>query len=192
MSRSYHLPPRQAHSNRNSVNYAEACSVKGSGPPPRCSPGGARPTGAVRTALPVIYQLRQDGVWWPARALGHPGRRCARYPAAGLNGPQRWSTVRRHDRRGPTESAAGQRFLIGDASLGWNPSVRSTIQHASRISNRVLPDTQRHQQTEAANKQPTRTSRSRQPTWRKLWGRTVRSGNLNPQRRDLSPACVHR
>jgi hypothetical protein len=53
-----------------------------------------------------------------------PGRRwCAGYSAAGLNGPQRWSTVRRHDRRGPTESAAGQRFLIGDASLGWNPSA---------------------------------------------------------------------
>jgi ethanolamine ammonia-lyase large subunit len=41
----------------------------------------------------------------------------------------------------------GNRFLIGDASLGWNPSVRSTIQHASRISNRVLLDAQRHQQT---------------------------------------------
>jgi hypothetical protein len=50
------------------------------------------------------------------------------------------------------ESAAGQRFLIGDASLGWNPSVRSTIQHASRISNRVLLDAQRHQQTQAAKR----------------------------------------
>jgi len=35
------------------------------------------------------------------------------------------------------ESAAGQRFLTSDASLGWNPSVRSTIQHASLISNRL-------------------------------------------------------
>jgi hypothetical protein len=115
-----------------------------------------------------------------------PGRRwCASYSAAGLNGPQRWSTVRRRDRRGPTESAAGQWFLIGDASLGWNPSVRSTIQHASRISNRVLLNAQRHQQTQAANKQTIRTSRTRQPTWRKLWGRTVRPCNLKRQQRDL-------
>jgi hypothetical protein len=41
----------------------------------------------------------------------------------GLNGPQVWSTVRRRDRRGCTESAAGQWFLIGEASLGWNPSL---------------------------------------------------------------------
>src|SRR5713101_5601611 len=81
------------------------------------------------------------------------------------------------------ETAAGQWFLIGEASLGWNPSVRSSIQHASRISNRVLLDAQRHQQTQAANKQPTRTSRTRQPTWRKLSGRTVRPCNLNPQQR---------
>jgi hypothetical protein len=50
------------------------------------------------------------------------------------------------------ESTAGQRFLTAIRSLGWNPSVRSTIQHASRISNRVLLDAQRHQQTLAAKK----------------------------------------
>jgi hypothetical protein len=110
----------------------------------------------------------------------------------GLNGPQRWSTVRRHDRRGRSRSYCRPTVLIGDASLGWNPSVRSTIQHASRISNRVLLDAQRHQQTQATNKQPTGTSRTRQPTWRKLWGRTVSPCNLNPQQRDLTPVCVHR
>jgi hypothetical protein len=36
-------------------------------------PPGARPTGAVRTALPVIYQIRQDAVWWPAQALAAQG-----------------------------------------------------------------------------------------------------------------------
>jgi hypothetical protein len=61
------------------------------------------------------------------------------------------------------ESTAGQWFLIGDASLGWNPSVRSTIQHASRISNRVLLDAQRHQQTQAA-KQATDTNVSNSAT----------------------------
>jgi hypothetical protein len=40
--------------------------------PPGYTPG-VRPTGAVRTALPVIYQLRQDGVSWPARALAAQG-----------------------------------------------------------------------------------------------------------------------
>jgi hypothetical protein len=40
------------------------------------------------------------------------------------------------------EVTVGQRFLISDASLGWNPSFRSIIQNASRISNRVLLDAQ--------------------------------------------------
>src|SRR6266508_1231902 len=88
------------------------------------------------------------------------------------------------------ESAAGQRFLIGHASLGWNPSVRSTIQHASRISNCVLLDAQRHQQTQAANKQPTRTSRTRQPTWRKLWGKNRETLQFEPPaERDLTPVA---
>ena len=30
------------------------------------------------------------------------------------------------------EVSAGQRFLIGDASLGWNPSVRLTVQNKRR------------------------------------------------------------
>src|SRR5260370_29188561 len=55
------------------------------------------------------------------------------------------------------ESAAGQWFLIGDPSVGSNPSVRSTILHASGISNRVLLEAQRHQQTQAA-KQATDTN----------------------------------
>src|ERR1700681_3467279 len=78
------------------------------------------------------------------------------------------------------EVTAGQRFLIGDASLGWNPSVRSTtrrefpIVYCWTLSDISKPRPQ--------NKQPTRTSRTRQPTWRKLWGRTVRPCNLPPQR----------
>jgi hypothetical protein len=78
------------------------------------------------------------------------------------------------------ESTAGQWFLIGDASLRWNPSVHLTIQHAPRISNRVLLYAQRHQQTQAANKQPTRTSRTRQPTWRKLLGKNRETLQFEP------------
>src|ERR1700737_3580553 len=40
------------------------------------------------------------------------------------DGPQCADT----DRRGSTESAAGQRFLIGDASLGWNPSSPAPLE----------------------------------------------------------------
>jgi hypothetical protein len=42
-----------------------------------------------------------------------------------LNGPQLWSTVRRHDHPDGQKSAAGQWFLISDASLGSNPSSSS-------------------------------------------------------------------
>jgi hypothetical protein len=41
--------------------------------PPGYTSPGARPTGAVRTALRVIYQLRQDEVSWPAQALAAQG-----------------------------------------------------------------------------------------------------------------------
>jgi hypothetical protein len=44
----------------------------------------------------------------------------------------------------------GQWFLITRSSLGWNPSVLSTIQQQSRISDRVLMDVRRHQQNQAA------------------------------------------
>jgi hypothetical protein len=53
--------------------------------------------------------------------------------------------------------------LIGDASLRWNPGARSTIQHASRICNRVLLDAQRHQQTQTT-KQATDTNVSNSVT----------------------------
>src|SRR5258708_4569796 len=81
------------------------------------------------------------------------------------------------------ESTAGQWFLIGDASLGWNPSVHSTIQHAPRISNRVplytlsdiskpRPQTSnRHERLELGNR-----------LGGSFWGRTVRPCNLNPSR----------
>jgi hypothetical protein len=61
------------------------------------------------------------------------------------------------------ESTAGQQFLSARSSLGWNPSVRSTIQHPSRISDRVLTDARRHQQTQAA-KQATDTNVSNAAT----------------------------
>ena len=54
--------------------------------PPGYTPPGARPTGAVRIALPVIYQPRQDGVSRPAQALAAQGG--IGVPAiGGLNGP---------------------------------------------------------------------------------------------------------
>jgi hypothetical protein len=85
------------------------------------------------------------------------------------------------------ESAAGQRFLIGDASLGWNPSVRSTIQHASRISNRVLLDAQRHQQTQAA-KQATDTNVSNSATdLAEALGKNRETLQFARQQRDLTP-----
>src|ERR1700737_2321502 len=89
------------------------------------------------------------------------------------------------------ESAAGQRFLIGDASLGSNPGVHSTIQHAPRISNRVplytlsdiskpRPQTSnRHERLELGNR-----------LGGSFWGRTVRPCNLNPQQRDLTLVCA--
>src|ERR1700681_1915763 len=85
------------------------------------------------------------------------------------------------------ESAAGQWFLIGDASLGWNPSVRSTIQHASRISNRVLLDAQRHQQTQAA-KQATDTNVSNSATdLAEALGKNRETLQFAPPARDLTP-----
>ena len=85
------------------------------------------------------------------------------------------------------EVTAGQRFLIGDASLGWNPSVRSTIQHASRISNRVLLDAQRHQQTQAA-KQATDTNVSNLAAdLAEALGKNRETLLFAPQQRDLTP-----
>jgi hypothetical protein len=81
------------------------------------------------------------------------------------------------------ESAAGQRFLIGDASLRSNPSVRLTIQHASRISNRVLLDAQRHQQTQTA-KQATDTNVSNSATdLAEALGKNLEALHLNPSRK---------
>jgi hypothetical protein len=85
------------------------------------------------------------------------------------------------------EVTVGQRFLIGDASLGWNPSVRSTIQHASRISNRVLLDAQRHQQTQAA-KQATDTNVSNSATdLAEALGKNRETLQFARQQRDLTP-----
>jgi hypothetical protein len=85
------------------------------------------------------------------------------------------------------EVTAGQRFLIGDASLGCNPSVRSTIQHASRISNRVLLDAQRHQQTQAA-KQATDTNVSNSATdLAEALEKNPETLQLAPPARDLTP-----
>ena len=47
----------------------------------------------------------------------------ARPPKAGLNGPQAWSTLPADDRRRWKKRVADQWFLIGVASLGWNPSL---------------------------------------------------------------------
>jgi hypothetical protein len=70
---------------------------------PATPPPEARPTGTVRTALPIIYQLRQNGASWPAQALAAQGGVGVPVSRGDLNGPQRWSTVRRHDRRGRTK-----------------------------------------------------------------------------------------
>ena len=57
-------------------------------------------------------------------SLAGPSRPWRVWSRRGLNGPQQWSTVRLHDRRGCSQVTAGQRFLIGHTSLGWNPGVR--------------------------------------------------------------------
>jgi hypothetical protein len=100
------------------------------------------------------------------------------------NGPQCADTTAVAAR----EVTAGQRFLISDASLGWNPSsVRSTIQHASRISNRVLLDAQRHQQTQAA-KQVTDTNVSKSATdLAEALEKNRETLQFAPQQRDLTP-----
>src|SRR6266545_860826 len=90
------------------------------------------------------------------------------------------------------ESAAGQRFLISRSSLGWNPSVRSTIQHASRISNRVLLDAQRHQQTQAA-KQATDTNVSNSaPDLAEALGKDRETLQFEPPAERFNAICVHR
>src|SRR5260221_3936872 len=90
------------------------------------------------------------------------------------------------------ESAAGQRFLIKDASLGCNPSVRPTIQHASRISNRVLLDAQRHQQTQAA-KQATDTNVSNSATdLAEALGKNRETLQFAPPAERFNAICVHR
>jgi hypothetical protein len=73
------------------------------------------------------------------------------------------------------------------ASLGWDPSVRSTIQHASRISNRVLLDAQRHQQTQAP-KQATDTNVSNSATdLAEALGKNRETLQFDPPARDLTP-----
>jgi len=67
--------PRQeiADDRRSLATALWGALVSGSATAPATPPPGARPTGAVRTALPVIYQLRQDRVSWPAQALAVQG-----------------------------------------------------------------------------------------------------------------------
>jgi hypothetical protein len=104
------------------------------------------------------------------------------------NGPQCADTTAVAAREG----TAGQRFLIGDASLGWNPSVRSIIQHASRISNRVLLDTQRHQQTRAA-KQATDTNVSNSATdLAEALEKNRETLQFNPPAERFNAICVRR
>ena len=63
--------------------------------------GGNDRPGPPGAPCPVIYQLRQDGVSWPAQALAAPRTALVcQLSCGGLNGPQAWSTVCRHDRRG--------------------------------------------------------------------------------------------
>ncbi len=59
-------------------------------------------------------------------SLAGPSRPRRVWSRRGLNGPQQWSKVRLHDRRGCSQVTAGQRFLIGDASLGCNPGLATT------------------------------------------------------------------
>jgi hypothetical protein len=47
--------------------------ASGSATAPGYTPPGGTTDRAVRTALPVVYQLRQDEVSWPAQALAAQG-----------------------------------------------------------------------------------------------------------------------